>query len=321
MTRLGIAWERCFLVDGRLVVGPALHLVYLTDSQLDELMRMVRRMKLDPESREHLTRNREELRTCVDWFISLDGRYAVLRHISYGEGKDVSSDEEIYFDKLSDSPVQEILHYLRTEVSKNPFLKLRAQRSSRVAKKLVRRVKISKAGVASIYEAMSIVEADLVYLNEASIYSLVVAFLMDKQEDEHARYLQNQVEGLLKRILRTDRERLTEQAKPFDEMFDLRGLTFKELERRRARGKKLLNRFFYEFPEEFGNPNPLYISQMLPDVGVTQDAAIQEFCDRLSDDELLEFVCAYGGYTNGRWDLRSKTIAFSVDSRLHGGHF
>ncbi len=319
MTRLGIVWERCFLVDGRLVVGPALHLVDLTDSQLDELIRMVLRMELDPESLEYLTRNREELRTCVDWFISLDGRYAVLRHIEFGEGKDISSDEYIYLDKFTNSPVREILDYLRTEISKNPFLQLRAQRSARVAKKLVRRVKISKADVNSIDDAILEVERNLAVLNSASITSLVIAFLMDNQHDEHARNLSRQVENLLKHILKADRERLLERARPFDEMFDLRGLTFKELKRRRARGKKLLNKFFEEFPEEFGNHQ--YISQMLPDVGVTHEAAIQEFCDRLSDDELLEFVCAYGGYTNGHWDLRSKIIAVAVESRLRGGYF
>lgn len=320
MNLTGIAWERCFLVDGRLVIAPALHVSHVTEEQLDELIRMVLDMKLDPESKEMLTRQREELRSCVDWFISIDGKYAVLRHISYGEWKDFAfAKEEIYFsDEMRDSTIQQILEYCRTEIAKKPLLQLRAHRASRVAKKFVRRVNLSKANFNSISDAIWEVEGNLAFLPEAKFTTLVLAFLMDNRNDEHSRHVTRQVENSLKRILKHDRERLFEIGHPFDQMFDFRGLTLKELKRRRARGKRILAKFFERFPADYYEPG--LISQMLPVQQVHFEQSVREFCNRLSDDKFLEFVCAYGGFTNRNWDLRSKLIAIAVESRVHSDY-
>ncbi|MFN6315047.1 MAG: hypothetical protein ACK4VJ_00060 [Rhodoluna sp.] len=316
MNFFGIAWERCFLVDGRIVIGPALHVRDVTEKQLDELIRMVLDMKLDPESREMLTRQGEELRDCVDWFISLDGKYAALRHIEYGEWKDfLREDAEIYFSKeMHTSPIREILEYCRAEIAKRPHLQLRSQNSSRVAKQFVRRVNIAKANVNSISDAIWEVESNLALLPEARFVTLVLAFLMDAKQDEHSRHITREVENSLKRILKHDRERLLEAAYPFDQMIDFRGLTLKELKRRRARGQKTLAKFLEQFPVDYHEPR--YISQLLPSPEISFEHAVKEFCNQLSDDKFLEFVCAYGGFTNRNWDLRSKLIAIAVESRL-----
>lgn len=317
MNLIGIAWERCFLVDGRLVIAPALHVSNVTEAQLDELIRMVLDMKLDPESKEMLTRQREELRRDVDWFISLDGKYAVLRHISYGEWKDFAfAREEIFLsEEMLHSTIQQILEYCRTEIAKKPLLQLRAYRASRVAKKFVRRVKVSRANFNSISDAIWEVENGLSFLPEAKFTTLVLAFLMDNRNDEHSRHITREVENSLKRILKHDRERLFEIAYPFDQMIDFRGLTFKELKRRRARGKRTLAKFLDRFPADYYEPD--LILQMLPRQQVHFEQAVTEFCNRLSDDKFLEFVCAYGGFTNRNWDLRSKLIAIAVESRVH----
>lgn len=317
MKNIDLMIERAFLDDGSIVVGPAVHVRNLTEDQLDELIRLALRLKLDPESKELLTRTRQELRECVDWFISIDQKYGVLRHIEHGEWPE-------YRDELEDLNVgypdfnlnvSQSIEYYRLAIARNPSLRLRVSKQNCVTvEKLVQRVNMRATKFRSLPTVEWEIKRYLTDIHHAPVVALILAYLMESISDEHGRHTYQLIENRLKWILEKDRERLLEYPDDFDELFDLRGITFKELKRRRARARKLLDKFLNTFPEDFAQP--LFVSQLFPAVRVSFDQAVQDFCQRLTDDELLEFLCAYGGYTNGRWDARSKNIAMAAETRM-----
>lgn len=317
MKNMDLVLERAFLVDGAVVVAPAAHFRHVSDEELDELIRLALRLKLDPESKALLTRTREELRACVDWFISINQRYGVLRHIEYGEWVDFQEEsvwEEIKRPDFSLS-ISESIDYYRREIARNPRLRLRVGRQTCVTvEKMVRRVNLQGTRFHSLSSAEWEIKRNLADIGNATVVSLILAYLMEGTKDEHGRHMYQLIENRLKWVLEEDRERLLELPNDFYELFDLRGVTFKELKRRRARGRKLLDKFLNTFPEDYAQPG--FHSELFPAFRVSFDREVQEFCNRLTDDELLEFLCAYGGYTQGNWDLRSKNIAMAAEARL-----
>lgn len=317
MKNIDLMIERAFLDDGSIVAGPAAHLRNVTEDELDELIGLALRLKLDPESRSWLSMSREELRTCVDWFISVDQQYGALRHISFGEWVDFQDEADNLGIKRPEFNlgVRESIEYFRAEIAKNPKLQIMAAKQNCVTvEKLVRRVNLQGTRFNSITSVEWEIERNLSDLEHASVISLVLAYIMGSRADEHGRHIYQIVENRLKWILEKDRERLEEFPGDFHELLDLRGLTLKELKKRRARGQKTLEKFLNAFPEDFFEPR--VHSELFPVVRISFDRAVQEFCERLTDDELLEFLCVYATYTNGRWDARSKTIAMAAETRM-----
>ena len=313
-----IVTHSTFVENGRSMIGNFFWLTELNEEEQKRLGELISPLQMSRESRKQLVRFGGHAFQ-VDYLISLDLRYVIVRHISYRDQPPVLLLEEYRHISLKVDSLYELEDLIREVerlLHRSPQLTAMFFGQKPLRKgKLINRTQLSRSNWGSLTGVVSRLESDLKFSTNLETLDLVFVYLMNRPQIENLVLTIKDVEKQLKVRLRNSLNDGEWQNGKHGYMFDGASLTLEELEERRKRGQRILSRFLRLFPCDLVYMGVMYNGG--DHEPTTWAEHLHWFIRKLSDDEVLEFFWAYVGYTRS-WDERSKIIGIAIEQRIGG---
>lgn len=285
-------------VNGKKHVGSFLYLEEVSEWEIEELTKRHRTKIVDPLSLAYL--EKEPYFAVMAWFLSIDGNFLVLRHLSMDwEVRQVNTHTIEKLHSQLEGDLMGILRQLREVLNQNPAAARKILKNSAPSRgKLQKRIKFAELNHMGIEEIQSRLD-ELDPLN-ASDDLLAFAVIRGQERDRWGK-------EILEECKRECQRRYKMFGRNEPGIFDLSKVSLAELEARHERGRETLWKFNNRFPA-VGCLESRIVSHD------EWDWQVLEFLRKLSDDVLAELLLAFfaGGVEPSE---RSKHLYFAATQR------
>lgn len=285
-------------VNGKKHIGSFLYLEEVSEWDLERLTKGYRSKIVDPKSKAYL--DGKPFFDVMAWFVSVDGNFLVLRHLSMDwEVRQVNTHTIERLDFQLEGDLLDVLTQLRARFQDNPVLARKILKNSGVSRgKLPKRVKFAElrhVGLENLHSQLEEIDP-----SSATDDLLALAVISGRERDRWG-----------KEILEQCKRECDVRYKMLDggsgEIFNLRNVSLAELEARSARGKETLWKFNNKFPT-VGCLDSRIISNS------EWDWQVLDYLRKLSDDVLAELLLAF--FASGvEQSVRSKHLYWAATTR------
>jgi len=282
--------------------------LFLEDPQPHELVELLEICKL--ESTDALTKKYYDLlirsqRGGLDWLISVDGNFLLLRDRFKDIGLDAFSDygPVIHLPQGYEGGIGNLLTWIRELSREYPELADRIFKNAALSKgRLPSRVDLGKVRTFGFETFPGAIQNAMKNPTNATDDELVLAIIMNlhSQENDHQLILNCKDEARL---------RYTKESSYPGEFFDLSKTTLQEIELRRARGLDTMRKFNNKFPADRCIENKVVRSE-------EWEWAIRKFIKSLNDDVLTELLLVFYSSSIDNFSERKKLLYLFAQERL-----
>lgn len=285
-------------VDGKKHVGSFLYLEEVTKFDIEELTKRHRTKIVDTLSLAYL--EREPSFEVMAWFLSIDGNFLVLRHLSMDwEVRQVNTHTIERLDNPLEGNLRDLLRQLRESLSRNPAASKRIFKNAKLSKgRLPKRIKFSQiraVNLEEIFQRMSTVEP------HSSDDTLACVIISGLEFDSWGK-------NILEMCKSEARRRFEQRGGYADSFFNFRDVSPAELEARHNRGRDTLAKFNNLFPADYCFENRV--------IGYEEwEWQVKSYLQPLSDDVLAELLLVFFASDDGQ-NARAKMLYSCASERM-----
>jgi hypothetical protein len=285
-------------VNGKKHIGSFLYLEEVSEWDLEQLTKKYRSKIVDPKSKAYL--DGQPYFDVMAWFVSVDGNFLVLRHLSMDwEVRQVNTHTIERLDFHLEGNLPELLRQLRERLSGNPAASQRIFKNAKLSSgRLPKRIKFSEItaiNLEEIFHSMYRVEPS------SPDDTMACVIISGLEYDSFGKNILEMCKGEATR-------RFEQRNGHADSFFNFRDVSPAELEARHNRGKDTLAKFNNKFPVDYCIDTRV--------IGHEEwEWEVKSYLQPLSDDVLAELLLVFFASDDGQ-NARAKVLYSCASERM-----